>query len=97
MRLGIQNPLIQAHNILRLKQQVKILQRLREPEALHLVVECRRQLCDVVNRRVAVLRRRVPVNGKEHVPADFAPVHVAGNAVHVPYGFDCFGAKRKGG
>lgn len=92
MRLGIQNPIIQTNNILLRKQQIKVLERLREPETLHLVAKRRFRSCDVVDGAVAVERRRVFIDGLEHAPAGFAPFGVAGYAVHVPYGFDGFGA-----
>jgi len=92
MRLRIQHPLIQTNHILRLKQQIKVLERLGEPKALHLVVQRGYFLRDVVDGRVAVLGGRVLVDGDEHAPAGFAPVVVACDAVHVPYGLDGFGA-----
>lgn len=54
MRLSIKHPVIQAQHLRVLEQQVKVLERLREPEALHFVVEGGMQLCDVVNGAVAV-------------------------------------------
>lgn len=92
MSLSIKNPLIQTNNPLIRKQQIEILQRLREPETFHFVIETGRRGHDVVDGAVAIHGRGVFLDGLEHFPACFAPVRVAGYAVHVPDGFDGFGA-----
>jgi hypothetical protein len=94
MRLSIQHPIIQTHNLLVLEQQIKVLERLGQPEALHRVLERGLGLGHVVDGAIAVLGARVPVHGLEHAPARGAPVRRARQPVHVPHGFDGFGAER---
>lgn len=92
MRLGIQHPVIETDQVLLCKQEIEVLQRLSEPEALHGVVELRDGFCHIVDGRVTVLGCRCAVHGFEHAPPGFAPVRVACDAVHVPHRLDCFGA-----
>ena len=92
MRLGVQHPFIKTDLPLLTKQEIEILQRLRQPETLHFVLHFRRRFRYIIDSAVAVHSRRVVVDGFEHGPADAAPVLVAGYAVHVEDGFDGFGA-----
>ena len=92
MRLGVKHPLVQRDDALVTKEQVVILERFRQPEALHRVLRPWRRLGDVVNGRVAKLRARGGAHVHEHAPAGFAPVGVAGDAVEIVDGFDCFGS-----
>lgn len=94
MRLSIQHPLIQTHHVRLAIQQVKILQRLREPETLHRVLLI--HLCPLAihtpHGAVPDLGARGGDDGFEHCPALFGPDGGAGDAVQVEDGFDCFGA-----
>jgi hypothetical protein len=92
MRLSIQYPLIQTDLALIRKQQIKVLQRFREPEALHGIVQLRHLFGNIIDSRVTKLSSRRAFHGLEHAPPGFAPVVVARDAVHVPYGLDCFGS-----
>ena len=74
MRLGVKHPFIQTHNILLGKQQVKVLQSLSEPEALHLVVELRGRLGNVIDSGITKLSGRMLINGEKHAPPSFSPV-----------------------
>lgn len=92
MRLSVEDPFVQAHDPRLTEQQVEIFERLREPEALHGVIQVWRSLRHVVDGRVPVWCFGVLVDGFEHAPAGFAPVAVTGDAVHVPHRFDGFGS-----
>ncbi len=54
MRLRIQHPLIQADHVRRRVQQVKILQRFRQPETLHLICLVMLTIQHIVDSGVAV-------------------------------------------
>lgn len=92
MRLGIQHPLIQTDDVGLREEQVVVLERLGEPEALHLVLQAGLGLRDVVDGAVGKLGAGGLDGGLEHAPALVHPFGVAGDAVHVPYGFYGFGA-----
>ena len=92
MRLRIQHPLIQIHNVLLTEQQIEVLHRLRQPKTLHIIGEHRILLRHIVDRRIPVFGGGMFVYGFEHLPADFAPMGRAGYAVEVPNGFYCFRA-----
>lgn len=82
MRLGIQHPIIQTHNARLRKDQVKILERLREPKRLH-AVRFRRIFShrDIVQGRIGNARQAVPRDRVEHHPRLFLEDGVAGDAV----------------
>lgn len=92
MCLSIQHPFIQADNIRRRIQEIEVLERLREPETLHLIHVARDLGVDVVDGRVAEFRRGGSDDGLEHLPALVLPDLVTGDTVHVPDGFDGFGS-----
>ena len=95
MRLRVKHPLVQADLVRRREQQVKVLERLGQPEALHVVRE--RGLPgrgDVVDGAVAGRHRRRRDDGLEHAPPLLLPRRVARDAVHVPDGLYCFRAAR---
>jgi hypothetical protein len=96
MRLRIKHPLIQAPPILTLKQQPRILQRLRQPKTLHLILDDRAATRDVVDGAVAVSGAGSVQDGRDHFPARAAPVGVAGYTVHVEDGFEGFRARKRG-
>lgn len=94
MRLSIQHPLIQTHHIRLAIQQIKILQRLRQPETLHRVL-----LIHICLLAIHAAYGAVPEGGAgggddgfKHCPAFGGPDGGAGQAVEVEDGFYCFGA-----
>ena len=95
MRFRIEHIVVQTDDLGILKQQVKVLERLGEPETLHLVLELQavggRVGQDAVDGRVAVLGARDGHDGFEHVPAVFAPDVVAREPPHDEDGLDGFG------
>lgn len=90
MRLGIQNPVVETNGVGCRVEQVKVLERLGKPEALHGI------RLGGVRRRDQVYSRVTPfgLGGRyyrfEHLPSLFLPDGVAGDAVHVPHGLDGF-------
>jgi hypothetical protein len=85
MGLRVEHPLIQANDVWLREEQVVVLERLGEPEALHLVLEHGLLAVDVVNGAVGNLGARGVDGGLEHLPAFFHPRGIAGDTVHVPY------------
>src|SRR5690606_29469776 len=82
MRLRIQHPLIQRDNIGRSKQQIKVLERLRQPKALHAVLQVpfRRGALhgrNVADGGVAHLGCRRGYDSLVHAPAFFLPRRIA--------------------
>ena len=105
MGLGVEDPVVETEQGGVTEQEVKVLQGLGEPKALHVVHLRGDGLDDVlaavvargvhfghdgVQRGVAVGGACVLDDGLEHVPADVAPVGVAGDAVHDEDAFDGF-------
>lgn len=85
MRLRVQHPLIQRHQIRLRVEQVEVLERLGRPEALHLIRQGRAvRVLDVVDGRVRVVGLDVGQDGLPHLPAFVLPRGVAGDPVHVP-------------
>jgi hypothetical protein len=93
MGLRVKHPLVQTPPVLTLKEQPCILQRFREPKALHFVLGLGTGARDVVDGAVAVRRARAVQDGRDHFPARCAPVGIARDAVHVEDGFERFGAR----
>lgn len=77
------------------KDQKKILQRLREPVALHAVRALRVGVRAVLKGRGPDGRLRRGHDGLEHVPGLVGEFGVAGEAVEDEEGFDCFGSVRR--
>ena len=104
MRLGIEHKIIETKHRLLTEDQIKILQRLREPERLHAIgfrrpaldVSVRVDVAvghgDVVERGMRDLRARVVRDGAEHAPGGVAEGRVARDAVQDEDGFDGFGS-----
>ena len=93
MRLSIQNPLVQTPRPRLIKQQIKILQRLRRPKALHTILPLGRHLRHIVDRRIPIQRPCMRIDGGEHNPAHVSPVLLAGDTVHIEDAFNSFGAE----
>lgn len=90
-RKNLQNVFIQANKRGLGENKIKILQRLRQPEAFH-VVQLRRVLIPHVgDRRMRVFSSRDLLYVPEHSPGGVLEALVAGYSVHDEDGFDCFG------
>jgi len=92
MGLGVEHPLVEADDVGLGEQEVKVLERLGQPEALHAVLEPGRVGRHVGDGAVAHLGARVLDDGLEHAPALFLPRRVARDAVHVPDRLDRLGS-----
>lgn len=89
----LQHEMIQADNVGLGVQQVEVLQRLGQPERLHLIDLRRRGIHHVVDSGVRDARGRVRLDGLEHVPAALGPVLLAGDAPEDEDGLDGLGAE----
>lgn len=92
MSLGVEDPLVEADEVGLGEEEVVVLERLGDPEALHLVLDVGGRGEDVVDGAVGELGAGGGDGGLEHLPALVHPGGVAGDAVHVPYGLDGFRA-----
>lgn len=92
MRLGVENPFIQTNNIRLRKQKIIILERLCDPETLHLVLQNGSFGSHVGDSAVGILGAGGLDDGLPHGPTLVHPRWVSGDSVHVPHGFDGFGS-----
>lgn len=92
MRLGVEHPVVQGHNIGLRVQQVKILERLGRPETLHVIRKGdARGAVNAINSRMSGTGLHVADDGLPHLPSLFLPDWVTCDPVHVPDRFDGFG------
>lgn len=91
--MDLQNIFIQADMIRLRKDQVKVFQSLRKPEALHLVAQLRQRIANVVNGRVTIFGTGHFVDILKHAPRHILKGLVASDAVHDEDGFDGLGAE----
>ena len=98
MSFSVEHILVETYHVRRRKDEIKVLERLGHPKALHAIFLGRCSPIhgrDVGNGAVRDIRARGADDGLEHAPALFLPGWVAGDAVHVPDGFYCFRAKQR--
>lgn len=90
MCLGVQHPVVQADEVSVRVQKVIILERLRQPEALHGVNGRGRAVLTVnqVHCCIGDLASRVFDDRLPHLPSLFLPNWVASDPVHVPDGLN---------
>lgn len=82
MSLSIQNKLIQTDQVRLAVKQVKVLQRLSEPEALHRVLMLRFGGHNILKTRVRNIRLRMLRNSLEHLPPLLHPDRIRCQTVH---------------
>lgn len=101
MCLGIQDPFVQRNDVRGLEEQVKILERLGEPEALHVVLLIPAIALvlggHIADGAVAGVRPGRFDYCLEHAPTLFLPRWIARDAVHVPDGLDGLGSDGRQG
>lgn len=91
--LRVKNPLIQTDHIFVRKDEEKVLERLGQPEALHVILELHLFPSHVFNRRKRLARLgRVP-NRRPHGPRNVTELLVTSDAVEDKYALDGFRAE----
>ena len=98
MCLSIQHKGIKTDDIRLRKQQIEILQRLYQPEALHLVLQLDRLSSlsahsHIFDRSVGNVRLGVLANSEEHLPSPFQPYPVPCRTPEDEDGLNGFRAK----
>lgn len=91
MRLGIEDILVETDQRRLRKDQVEILERLRQPERFHAVGLGGVSDRDIVQRCMGDCSPCLVDDGGEHVPGSFLKGWVSGDAVHDEDGLDRFG------
>lgn len=92
MRLSVEDPVVQGHNIRLRVQQVEILERLGRPKTFHMIRQGDSvRVVNAINGRMGYVRPHVADDGLPHLPTFVLPGRVTCNPVHVPDRFDGFG------
>ena len=89
----LQNVIIQTNKLRLGKDEIEILERLRQPKTLHVVCLGRIDISDIIDRRMREFRSRVFFNIFEHAPCGILERLVAGDPVHDEDGLDGLGPK----